>query len=58
MSNEVLNSKILNLEIMVSDLKIIVMNQCVTILNLIDENREIKKLLESKSKSFVMKEEK
>ena len=58
MSNEVLNSKILNLEIMVSDLKIIVMNQCVTILNLIDVNREIKKLLESKSKSFVMKEEK
>lgn len=58
MSNEVLNSKILNLEIMVSDLKLIVMNQCVTILNLIVENREIKKLLESKSKSFVMKEEK
>ena len=57
MSNEELYNNILKLEIMVSDLKIIVMSQCTTILNLMDENREIKKLLEN-CKLYTMKEEK
>lgn len=45
MNNEELCNDIMKLRIMVSDLRSIVIGQCATILDLLDENREIKKLL-------------
>ena len=54
MSNEELYNDILKLEIMVSDLKSIVLGQCATILNLMDENREIKRILERENKNIIL----
>lgn len=49
MGNKELDNNVIKLEIMLSDLKTIVMGQCATILNLVDENREIKRLLEKRT---------
>lgn len=45
MSNEELGTEIFKLQCEVTDLRCIIFQQCATILNLIDENREIKELI-------------
>ncbi len=47
MSNQELYEEMIKLEIKISDLRSIVMGQCVTILNILDENRELKKIVGS-----------